>query len=143
MTEVNEMLVAMTFVNSPKKSTRRASQQLSIPRTSLQRVMGKLKLNPHRPRLIHGLLEDDQHRWLQFCQLIHAHITNEQPDLPDKIIRSDEACFKLSGQVNRHSCVCWDNKNPHLTIESKLNQPGITTLGALSSEGVIGTGFLH
>ena len=38
-TEENEMLVAMTFVNSPRKSTRRASAKLSIPRTSLRRLM--------------------------------------------------------------------------------------------------------
>ena len=35
MTEENEMRVAMTFVNRPKKSTRRAAQELSLPRTSL------------------------------------------------------------------------------------------------------------
>ena len=35
MTEENEMRVAMTFVNSPKKSTHRAAQELSLPRTSL------------------------------------------------------------------------------------------------------------
>ena len=55
-TEENEMLVALTFVNSPKKSTRRASLQLSIPRTSMMRLMRKLKLRPYRPRLLHGLL---------------------------------------------------------------------------------------
>ena len=38
MTEENEMRVAMTFVNSPKKSTRRAAQELSFPRTSLRRL---------------------------------------------------------------------------------------------------------
>ena len=31
----------------------------------------------------------------------------------------------------------WDSKSPHLTIESQLNQPGVTTLGALPSKGVI------
>jgi hypothetical protein len=35
MTEENEMRVAMIFVNSPKKSTRHAAQELSLPRTSL------------------------------------------------------------------------------------------------------------
>ena len=31
-TEENEMLEALTFVNSPQKSTRRASLELSIPK---------------------------------------------------------------------------------------------------------------
>ena len=39
VTEENEMRVAMTFVNSPKKSTRRAAQELSSPRTPLRRLM--------------------------------------------------------------------------------------------------------
>jgi len=51
MTEKYEMRVAMTFVNSPKKSTRRAGQELSLPRTSLRRLMRKLNLKPYRPRL--------------------------------------------------------------------------------------------
>jgi len=33
MTEENEMRVPMTFVNSPKKSTWHAAQELSLPRT--------------------------------------------------------------------------------------------------------------
>ena len=59
MTEENEVRVAMTFVNSPKKSTRRAAQELSLPRTSLLCLMRKLNLKPYRPRLLHGLLEDE------------------------------------------------------------------------------------
>jgi hypothetical protein len=51
MTEENEFIVAMTFVNSPKKSTRRAAQELSLPRTSLRRLMRKLNLKPYRPGL--------------------------------------------------------------------------------------------
>ena len=51
-TEENEMRVAMTFVNSPKKSTRRAALELSLPRTSLRRLMRKLNLKPYRPRLL-------------------------------------------------------------------------------------------
>ena len=115
MTEENEIRVALTFVNSPRKSTRRASMELSIPRTSLRRLMGKLRLKPYRPRLIHGLLEDDPDRRLQFCEMERDQIAMEQPDLLDKIIWSDEACFKLSDHVN---CVYWADENPHFTIIS-------------------------
>ena len=90
MTEENEMLVSMKFGNSPKKSTRRASQHLSISRSSLRRVMDKLNLKLYCSRLIHGLLEDDPHHRLLFCESIHAHITNKHQKLLDKIIWSDE-----------------------------------------------------
>uniref|UniRef100_A0A0L8H9A4 DUF4817 domain-containing protein n=1 Tax=Octopus bimaculoides TaxID=37653 RepID=A0A0L8H9A4_OCTBM len=67
VTERNEILVAMTFVNSPKKSTQHASLELSIQKT-LQCLMHKLKLKPFYLRLVHGLLEDDPDCWLQFCE---------------------------------------------------------------------------
>ena len=70
MTEENEIRVSMTFVNSPKKSTRRAAQELCLPRTTLRRSMRKLNLKPYRPRLLHGLLEDDTDRRLQFCEIM-------------------------------------------------------------------------
>ena len=100
--------------------------------------MDKLKLKPYCTGLVHDLFDDDPDRWLKFCESICAHIVNEQPDLLDKIIWSDEACFKLSGHVNRHNYMYWANKNPHLIIESQLNQNGVTTWGTLSSKGVIG-----
>lgn len=117
MSEKKEMLVAITFGNSPKESTRPGLQQLPVSRTSLRRLTEKLKLKPYRPRFIHVLLEDDPDRRLQFSESIRGHIINAQPDLLDKIIWSDKTCFKLSGLVNRHDCVYWNGKNPHLGIE--------------------------
>ena len=74
------------------------------------------------------------------CSFAKQCVTNlfrEQVETLDKIIWSDEACFKLSGFVNRHNCVYWADENLNLTIETQLNQPGVTVWGALSSEGVI------
>ena len=45
-TEENEMLVALTFLNSSKKFTQCASRKLFLPGTTLQRLMDKLKLKP-------------------------------------------------------------------------------------------------
>ena len=140
-TEDNEMLVALTFINSPKKSTRRAAQELSLPRTSLQRLMKKLNLNPYRPRLLHGLMEDDPDRRLQFCETLRDFIANEEQDILDKIVWSDEASFKLSGHVNRHNCVYWASENPHLIMERQNKEPGVTVWGGISSGGVIGPIF--
>ena len=97
-------------------------------------------MRPFRPRLLHGLLEDDTDRRLQFCEIIRNQISDEQ-DLLDKIIWSDKTCFKFSGHVNRHNCVYWADENPHLTIRFQLNQSGVTEWGALSSEVVLGPVF--
>jgi len=92
--------------------------------------MRKLNVKSYRPILLHGLLEDDPDRRLQFCEIMRNQISDER-DLLDKIIWSDEACFKLSGHVNMHNCVCWADENSHLTVRSQLNQPGVTVWGAL------------
>ena len=44
----------------------------------------------------------------------------EQVEPLDKIIWTDEACFKLSHYVNRHNCVYWADENPNLTMRFKL-----------------------
>ncbi|KAJ4449461.1 hypothetical protein ANN_00860 [Periplaneta americana] len=85
MTERNEMKVVLTFVNSPKKSTRHVSVELSIPRTHFWRLMHKLKLKPYRPRLAHCLLEDDTFHRLQFCEQM-SDLIGWESDLLDKII---------------------------------------------------------
>ena len=138
LTQENEMKVVLTFIDSPKKSTWWLSRELGIPRTSLQRLMHRLHLKPYRPRLLHGLLEDDPDRRLQFCEIMCNQLT-EQPDLLSKIVWTDEACFKLSGHVNRHNCVYWADENPHVIMTTQLNQPGITVWGGICCDGVVGS----
>lgn len=63
-TEDNEMLVAQSYVQSPKKSKIRASLEIGISRRSVSRIMKKLGLKMYILRLVHGLLEDDPDRRL-------------------------------------------------------------------------------
>lgn len=139
-TQENLQNVAEAYAHSPKKSTRRASSELSISRTSLQRMMSSLGLKPYRPRLIHGLLEDDPDRRLEFCDIFLNEI-NENPEILDRILWTDEANFKLSGHVNRHNCVYWNTTNQHVVIGRQINQPGLTVWGGISSDGLIGPIF--
>ena len=37
-----------------------------------------------------------------------------------KVVRSDEAQFKLNGTVNRYNCVYWCENNPHAFVEKLL-----------------------
>ena len=141
VTEENELVVALTFQQSPRKSTRRAALELSISRTSLRRLMAKLHLRPYRPRLLHGLLEDDPDRRIQCCETMRDMIANEDEDFLNKIVWSDEACFKLSGRVNRHNCVYWTAQNPHEVLQKQQKDPGVVVWGGISSDGLIGPFF--
>uniref|UniRef100_A0A915I5P4 Uncharacterized protein n=1 Tax=Romanomermis culicivorax TaxID=13658 RepID=A0A915I5P4_ROMCU len=56
------------------------------------------------PTLIHGLLEDDYDRQLEFCEN-WLHKLGNQPELEDFVLWSDEFTFHLDGHINRHNCV--------------------------------------
>ena len=100
-----------------------------------------MKLKPYQPQLVHGHLRDDQDRQLLFCKMMCDQFVREQVETLDKIIWSDESCFKLSGHLKRYSCVNWADENSNFTTETQLNQPGVTVWGALSREGVVGPAF--
>jgi hypothetical protein len=51
------------------------------------------------PTLIHALDEDDYDRRVQLCEL-YVNKCAEDAAFPNKIVRSDEATFKLNGSVN-------------------------------------------
>ena len=63
-----------------------------------------LHIKMYRPRLLHGLFEDDQDCHLQFCK-VDLNDERQGNGIVDNITWSDEAHFKLSGAVNWHNCV--------------------------------------
>ena len=132
-------MCCQSICSKSKNSTRRASMKLSIRQTSIRQIIMQTGLKPYQPRLIHGLLEDDLDRQLQFSEIMLNKI-EENPGILDNIVWSDEASFKLSSHINRHNCVYWYSENIHLTLE-QLNQPGVNVWGVISSSGVYGPFF--
>ena len=61
-------LVAAAYVQSPRKSQRKASSELQIFHRSLGRIMTEIGLKPFRPRLLQALNDDDPDRRQQFCE---------------------------------------------------------------------------
>jgi hypothetical protein len=77
------------------------------------------------PRLLHGLLEDDPDRRLQFCKVL-LNEERQCDGIIKKICWSNEPNFKISGALNRYNCVYYSTENPHVTTEERLNQAGVT-----------------
>ena len=121
----NRQIVEDGFMSSPRKSTRRASQELGISQTSIVRLLHDVHLKPYRPYLLHSLNEDDYDRRVEFSQ-IFQQLCNEDATFPEKIIWSDEATFKLNGQVNRHNSVYWAHENPIEILWKVVNAAGVT-----------------
>ena len=59
-------------------------------------MLSDLKLRPYRPRLVQQLNDDDPDRRIEFCETLLTMI-EEDDSIPDKIIWTDEAIFKLMG----------------------------------------------
>ncbi|GFQ82936.1 putative mariner [Trichonephila clavata] len=136
LTQENQMKATLTFVNSPKKSTRQGSREMGIPKTSLQLLMYQQHLKPFHPRLLHRLFENDPDSRLQFCEIMCNQLT-EQPDLLSKFMWT----FKLSGHVDKHNSVHWAVENLHVIMTTQLYQPGIIAWGGTSCNGVVGPIF--
>jgi hypothetical protein len=89
------------------------------------------------PRLVHELNEHDYYRRIEFCEIFLSHL-GEEPDLVNHIIWSDEASFKLNGNVNRHNLVYWATQNTHVTWEHAMQAKGITVWAGIWSRGLRG-----
>lgn len=134
--------VSDLYEDRPSTSSRRASNELGVSRTSVRRIIKSLNLRVYVPRLVQSLHEDDFDRRLEFCEEMLRNFENN-PDLIDKIVWSDEAKFRLDGQVNRHNCVYYATENPHLIHTKEVASPGITVWAGIHSSGIVGPFFFH
>ncbi|CAF2547727.1 unnamed protein product [Rotaria sp. Silwood2] len=124
-TDGNRKRVRAAFKESPEISTRRATLELNLPRSSLRRMMKELGLKSYRPQLLHALNEDDPDRRCEFAD-IFLNLLADDSSLLNRIVWTDEAIFKLNDHVNRHNCVYYVVENPHVIITQEMNTPGIT-----------------
>jgi hypothetical protein len=70
------------------------------------------------------LTEDDFDRRVEFSEWFLIRCEAE-PDFLRCILWTDEALFKLNGQINIHNSVYWSDSNPHEVIQEELNVPGL------------------
>ena len=128
-----------TFETSPVKSTRRASRELAIPQTTVWRVLKKrLNMKPYKYHMLQALRPTDEVARLNFCH----HLTEElDENVTNKLVFSDEACFHLSGKVNRHNLRIWGTEKPHETIQHERDSPKVNVFCAISKKSVYGPFF--
>jgi transposase len=141
-TDENKEHVRAALEESPDTSTRRASLELNLSRNSLRRMMKELGLKPYRPQLLHALNDDDPDRHCEFAD-IFLNLLADNSSLPNRIIWTDEATFKLNGHVNRHNFFYYVVENPHIVITHEINVPGIIVWAGIRSGGLIGPFLLR
>jgi len=105
--------VRQSFVQSPQKSTRRASLELDLPHSTVWRVLRcRLTLKAYRIQLLQALLPDDKQN-------------------------------HLSGKVNSYNVRIWALEQPHLTVEHQKDSSKINVFCAISRKNVYGPFFFE
>ena len=133
-------LVDQHFEENPTTSNRRASLELNISRTSLQRIQKKLKLWPYKIQIHQELTQYDMDRRVQQTFRINRFIELGKMDV-NKIWFSDEAHFTLAGYVNKQNHRFWAKEQPHIIETARMKPKRTTVWCALCADGIIGPFF--
>ena len=106
------------FENNPVMSTNHASRQLGIPQSTIWKVLRKtLKMKSYYVYSVHQELKpEDKLARLNFCLSLQEKIA-QNDDINGRLVFSDEACFHISGKVNRHNIRIWGTQSPHEIME--------------------------
>lgn len=132
--------IRVAYQRSPRKSTRRASRELNVPRTTVWRVLRKrLQFKPYKFQMVQALKPADLPKRTQFCQELQLRL--EEDGFEDRLVFTDEATFHLSGKVNRHNLRFWGTENPQLTLEYERDSPKLNVFCAITSNRVFGPFF--
>lgn len=110
-TDENTALVLETIENNPHTSLRKLNEQTNISVTSCRRILKNNKLYPYKIHLVHHLRPGDNQRRLNFLAYFSI-ILEENPNLLNQIMWSDESRFHNNGVITRHNCRYWSKENP-------------------------------
>jgi hypothetical protein len=125
---------------SHKKSVRKRSAELGVPKSSLHRYLQKdLQLHPYRVKLVNELSDRDMGRRRQACGILLQTFST----LPyrSKVLFTDECAIHRSS--HHRNVVFWSKEDPHFYEEIENNQPHVMVWAAVSSRHLIGPFFFN
>ena len=115
----NREVIINKIIQSPKKSVRRSSREISIPRSTIQKVLNAEHFHPYKIQILHKLYEDDPDRRLEMAMWFKDQLAEDPEMVHKKICFSDEANFYLNGEVNRQNCRYYARENPNWMHSTK------------------------
>jgi len=126
----------------PRMSGRIRAEVLGIPRTTVRREIKNLGIKAYRCSKIFALKEADKSERSEFsCRLLG--MLDEDTNLIDNIIWSDECRFTLGGTCNTSNCYYYSDTNPHFVIEEPNISVGLMVWCGVCSRGLIGPFFFE
>jgi len=107
------------FTENPSSSTRKADNELAIPKSTIHRVLDENKFHPYKATIVQGLQEGDYQRRVAFCNW-YIQQCNTNPAFQYSVIWTDETKVNNCGIFNRHNHHFWGVNNPHALTERRL-----------------------
>ena len=135
--------VLLTYVETPRTSTRRAAQLTGIDDRSVRRILKAHNYFPYKCHSVQELLEGDLEKRMRYCDQVRMKI-DEQPDFLTKLVFSDEATFYLNGAVNKHNDRLWTDENPYWIRETHTQTPQkVNVWCGMVGDNIIGPFFIQ
>ena len=140
---LNIKRVRQAFQRSPMKSIRTAARQLDLPRATVQKVLHKnLRLFADKAQMLQALQPNHMPRGKEFAVNMLHRISEDEAFLK-RVCFSDEATFRVSGKLNKHSVRIWGSENPHATRELQRDSPKVNVWCGIICNRIIGPFFFH
>ena len=83
-----------------------------------------LKLYAYEVQILQELKPNDRPK-RKAIALEMLNSTEDDEDYLKTVMFTDEACFHVSGKVNRHNVRIWSPENPHVVTEHISNSPKV------------------
>ena len=91
-------------------------------------------------RILQKLKPNDRPKCKVFALEMLSHIEDDK-DYLIKVLFTEDACFHVSGKVNRHNVRIWGSENPHMVIEHIRNTPKVNVWYRLPHDRLMGPFF--
>jgi hypothetical protein len=116
---------------------------LGLSEASVRRILHKdPHFYPYKIQVTHELRERDYVNRVNFCQTF-LRLINQNKELENNLLMSDEAHFHLIGVVNKQNFRYWHATNPIEIHELPLHSSKVTVWCAIFSFGLIGPHFFE
>ena len=131
--------VAQSIIEKSNRSAAKCSKKLDISRTSVRRILRRdLEWSPFKPRVVHMMNEYDHNRRFWFADGMLKLLNNsEGMELLNNFLFLDEVFIKLNSHQCTSNAVYWDETNPNMIVERKLNGYGLMFLLCCTVRGVL------
>jgi hypothetical protein len=131
--------VRAAVLQSPRRSAaRRQSVALQLPNTTVRHILPKdLSFHLFKVQLLQELSDSDVENRLRFSEQFRELLIDDDDDLQNNLIVTDEAHFHLSGYVNKQIIRYWAPDNPHKMHQRPFHSSKVTVCCGVASFGVV------